>query len=974
MANEKLPDLERELELAEQTNQQLDKRKEVEDKLNDLAAKRNQMQEQFKNQVKGSLSEFTGIKTESDTVLGNMTRMVAEGGGLINALKGAAKAFTELMSLSNILGSLVDTIVKSTIQFLKTQDDIAKSFETSVGNAAKFKGEITSLYLSTAGYATSMKEAAESFIALKNGFAGFEDLSKRERMSLADTTIKLNKLGVETQTLVSIQATLHKQMGMSIKQTTEMEKQLYATSIAMGIPPKKMMQDFATIAPRLGVYGSQMKTVFLDLQDAAKKTGIGMGELLNIADKFNTFDQAAENVGTLNAILGGDFLDAQKMITLNEAERVKYLQEQLKASGKNLNNMDRFQQQAIAQSLGLKDTTELMKLYNNETGKTGNKLTDQEKAQQTMNRAVESAVTLSDRLNRMWEEFGTIFGPIFQPVMGWLKEGAATITGWIGSFRRWMNEVANKETANKIMGYWNEFKEFMGSIWNDYIKPVIKNVLEFFGVDTESLSKVMKGGFDQIPQFIENTKNKVKAKWEELKKEFPFLQTMMDWFGSIKAKFDGLSTGGKLAVGAAAVGGIGLAVNTLSGSSKEATTSVEGTTNAIGKDGQGGITGAINGFGETISKFGDAFKNFGIAVGGIGIGVAAAAAAFASLVNAFGQIDDVKIFVIVAAIKELLAVFGIGAAGAVGLAGLTAWLDRDGKNMGEKMKDFGIMAAIIGVGFGVAVFGIVKLVESLGKMNISKDMETIGSIFRAIGDGLQTLTSRIGAMDAIKLGSLLEDLGDAFEQLGKAAPGVNEMFKTFTSISSEQLEKMFKSFGESVTKIVAPAINGMVNELKTSKTPLEEFQKVFHNFQETLQKISEQKMDKIVQLREEIHKMSDDVLKFSTIVNGFTNLGIALRSISGVSEGISSLNTSLDKLTAEKMEKLDKIVGLKPEEIEKLKEVNTVKIEADKDSPLNIIAESLKKGNFVRLYIDGKEVATSIADNPDAARALRGVR
>ena len=51
-------------------------------------------------------------------------------------------------------------------------------------------------------------------------------------------------------------------------------------------------------------FGDRTTEVFLELQAQAKATGVAIGTLVSIAQKFDQFDEAAKTVGSLNAALG----------------------------------------------------------------------------------------------------------------------------------------------------------------------------------------------------------------------------------------------------------------------------------------------------------------------------------------------------------------------------------------------------------------------------------------------------------------------------------------------------------------------------------------------------------------------------------------------------------------------------------------------------------------------------------------------
>ena len=87
-----------------------------------------------------------------------------------------------------------------------------------------------------------------------------------------------------------------------------------------------------------------------------------MSELLGIAAKFDTFSDAAETTGKLNAILGSQ-LSATKLLMMNEDERVESIIRTVQAQGIAFNQMDRFTQKAIAGAAGINDMAKANQIF-----------------------------------------------------------------------------------------------------------------------------------------------------------------------------------------------------------------------------------------------------------------------------------------------------------------------------------------------------------------------------------------------------------------------------------------------------------------------------------------------------------------------------------------------------------------------------------------------------------------------------------
>lgn len=480
----KLELLKQKLALEEQygnlTEEDLKKQEEAIKKLE----KKVSLQADLTNSITNQFNSLTGMGGPASSIVGKMIQMKGAGGSISEALKNSLGNIRESLSLWNIAAKIVDKIVESTIALAKEQDKAYAEFEKEVGNVKKYEDQIMSLRRSNGLYGISVADAAKQFIQFKQSFGGFESMSQKQQTTLATTAAQLGKLGISTEDVVRTQDLLVKGMGMSVQQSTNLQKSLYATANAMGIPPKQMASDFAKAAPYLAAQGKNMQKVFLDLQNSSKATGIEFNRLLDITKKFDTFEGAATSAGELNAILGGDYLNSIDMLNASEGDRVKMIQESLKASGKSLDMMSKQEQQAVANSLGLSDVAELQKLMNNETAKGTVEAVRAEKAQKQMNAAIEDA----QELGQMWNNLMAKLAFNLRPVVELLKSIVGGLLGFFDNIGKgWDNLkefVGGIESLNvgfgKLSGIWTSVKEFFSGI-NEYFKGIPGQILAVIG-------------------------------------------------------------------------------------------------------------------------------------------------------------------------------------------------------------------------------------------------------------------------------------------------------------------------------------------------------------------------------------------------------------------------------------------------------------------------------------------------------------
>lgn len=529
-----------------------------------------------------SFENWTGINDQARTFAGQIFQIAGTQGigALVNGLGKAADTIDKMTTPTNLFANLLDQIIERTIEYAKIQDKAFSNFEKQVGNVKLYQDQITNITTATATFGTSLEDTAASIIELKNSFAGFESVAKSEQSTMATTITQLSKLGIATTDLVKNMEFLVKAQGMSINAANDLQKSLYATANAMGVPPARLVSEFGKAAPALAGHGKMMTKVFLDLQNGAKNTGIAFNELLSITSKFNTFEAAADAAGQLNAVLGGDYLNSIDLLNANEGERVRILQESLKMSGKTINDMSLQQQMAAAQALGISDVTQLQKLMNNETSRRSVETIKAEKAQQQMNEVTKQAVELGDKLNSLFMKLAINMRPII-------------------------------ETLKDIVDYYIKWSEALGRVWDEITKwlnaqPAVQKTLSWLSNALQTIKGWMAApagtGLANDITFVAKGIAGLVVAWLALKAALFVVSGFASLFSTI-------------------FGGLGGVVTSAGGA----------------------LTGVITSVGQAASASAKGILALGAALLMVGVGIGAAALGMASLVGAFAGLNKEQI-------------------------------------------------------------------------------------------------------------------------------------------------------------------------------------------------------------------------------------------------------------------------------------------------------------------------------------------
>ena len=296
------------------------------------------------------------------------------------------------------LAGLFDNILAKTIELATAQIDAERNLknlynglEEGTDTTKSFVTTITELESVTteAGFATK-----ELGIETGKLYTTFEALSKQytllrgqtkeyqqeliagaailERTGVAIEDVgaaanTLNRVYVDVTDQTNIASTaLDKQnqlTGDAAIKTIKFAQSLNEIGIAAGRGPGELVGIFNQLSPQLmkiGKTSDDLVDTMSDLAYASRQTGIEMGRIVEFTSQFDTFEGAADRVGKLNAILGGDFLNVMDLMAAeNPAERMQMVTAAINEQGKSFQDLTYYERLALAEAGGFKDVGEL---------------------------------------------------------------------------------------------------------------------------------------------------------------------------------------------------------------------------------------------------------------------------------------------------------------------------------------------------------------------------------------------------------------------------------------------------------------------------------------------------------------------------------------------------------------------------------------------------------------------------------------
>ena len=331
----------------------------------------------------------------------------------------------EALKLAVELGNAENAFMKTT----GANEDFARSLSVSFQETRKF--------------GATTQETSAAMTSLFMSFTDFTFQNEKTRESLTNTATVLAKLGVSSDDFSKSIQNMTKAMGMNAEGAAQQLLNLEKFAEELGVAPSKIASDFAGAGGQLAKFGDQGVQAFKDLQIASKITGLEMQRILNITEKFDTFEGAAIQAGKLNAALGGNFVNAMDlMMTTDPVERFDQIRGAILNAGLSFDEMSYYQRNFYKEALGLSDVSELALIL---SGRTDLLSESFDKSSQSYEDAAERAKTVAsfqEQLNMLFVELIPIVTPVIAAIRSFISalQPLAPILGGIGDVFKFIFE------------------------------------------------------------------------------------------------------------------------------------------------------------------------------------------------------------------------------------------------------------------------------------------------------------------------------------------------------------------------------------------------------------------------------------------------------------------------------------------------------------------------------------------------------
>lgn len=205
----------------------------------------------------------------------------------------------------------------------------------------------------------SYEEVTQATKALVATTTDFTMLSADMQKSLTTDAALFKEVGVSNETYAKNMQIGMKKAGLSTSGAADAMREIRKTALALEVPINDLMEDVGGVEEKIAQLGVTGFDTFNEMARIQKITGLEMGKLINMTDKFDTFEGAAKQAGSLNAALGGNFVDSMSLMMEDDpAERFKMIREAIESSGVAVEDMTRKQKMFMASAAGFENVSD----------------------------------------------------------------------------------------------------------------------------------------------------------------------------------------------------------------------------------------------------------------------------------------------------------------------------------------------------------------------------------------------------------------------------------------------------------------------------------------------------------------------------------------------------------------------------------------------------------------------------------------
>ena len=329
------------------------------EKTDKLIGRFKKIEEQLKNGIKRNDKFSQGFDKIKDTVLDIITafKMGPKAGFQFIAMKGAAAIDSILLgAIQKGVSLLFNTFKKLLFQM----DEVTKAFEKQTAMGDRFNQGMLDSFYALRSANIGMEKLSQATVTLIKNTSDFTLINTQTANQLRDTGAVLAELGISLDDYSNGLQNSMKMFGMTAEQAEHQSRRLFSMAQELRVAPQDLAADYARVGTSLAKLGRDGPRAFQELARTSKLTGLEIEKILNLTDKFDTFESAAEMTGKLNAALGGNFVNAMDMMMdTDPVSRFEKMRDAISSTGLTFDEMSYYQRQFFTEAMGLSDVGDL---------------------------------------------------------------------------------------------------------------------------------------------------------------------------------------------------------------------------------------------------------------------------------------------------------------------------------------------------------------------------------------------------------------------------------------------------------------------------------------------------------------------------------------------------------------------------------------------------------------------------------------
>jgi hypothetical protein len=292
------------------------------------------------------IADLKTINGELEKEKNNLTEINKKTKEVKNSLISMGKeAVTTGLNLRNAFSP------QAIIEAVKKFDELDASVAKATGAGRRFTQQLADNQRSLSKLGISLADMGNSYSVAATNLFLFNSRGEAFQKNITGQAAKLEKLGISQQQFYKNVNTMNSTLGLTSKQSVKVQKDLIVLANALNMSTTEVNNNLTSNLNRLSIYGKDAGNQFQRMQIFARSANVEFSTLTDLTEKLTTFEEVGKFAGRANARAGFDLFDPQKLLTLEGADKGKYMEERLKLA--NIDLDDPKQMRSWAESVQL---------------------------------------------------------------------------------------------------------------------------------------------------------------------------------------------------------------------------------------------------------------------------------------------------------------------------------------------------------------------------------------------------------------------------------------------------------------------------------------------------------------------------------------------------------------------------------------------------------------------------------------------